>query len=232
MRTGRPTRMTRLFDVREVDGRRVERTIGEALIDLIRLGHFMETACAIVGINSDTAREWIRTGRRALERQQTGARRRDLTAHERRCSDFSVAVTQALGLAEDVDWRRLGALARGGIPVETVVEVHELDDDGQERLVKRTVRRTSTLPDGPTLRWRLERRFPDRWGRKVDVDLDLEVHGDDEEWGEDPVEEMRRILDGRGRRHDEGMAALETIDAADLLDAEIVDETDLPPDGS
>jgi transposase len=227
VRTGRPTKLTALFDVREVDGRRVERTIGEALCDFVRLGHFMATACALVGINSDTAREWIRTGRRAVDRLDAGARRRDLSAHERRCSDFSVTVATALAEAEHRDVRRLAALAAGGLPQVTVVEEHELDGDGQERLVKRTTRATETLPDAAPLRWRLERRFPDRWGRRVELDVDL-ADDDADEFGEDPIEAAKRRLLDRARRLTEGQAALESIGELDVLDAEIVDEQ--PPD--
>jgi hypothetical protein len=211
--------MTVVFDHRQ-DGS--ERTIGEALCDFVRLGHFLETACALCGVNASTVREWIRTGTRAALRLDGGARRRDLSAHERRCADFSAAVVRALGEAEHRDLHRLALLAGGGLPQVTTVEKVALDQDGQERVVERTTRTTETLPDGATLRWRLERRFPDRWGRRIEVDVDLT--DDDDEWGPDPVADALQALEDTRRRIEDGTAALAEIGGLDYLDAEIVDE--------
>jgi hypothetical protein len=229
VRTGRPTKMTAYFDTVPATERAParDRTIGDALCDFVRLGHFLETACALCGVNAGTVRDWIRTGARAVQRLDAGASRRDLSAHQRRCADFSAAVVRALGEAEHRDVQRLALLGGGGLPQRTVVEELELDQDGQERLVKRTTRTTETLPDGATLRWRLERRFPDRWGRRVEVDVDL-TDGDDDEWGPDPVAEALQALEDTRRRIEESTTALTEIGALDYLDAEVVDEA--PPD--
>jgi hypothetical protein len=226
VRTGRPTKLTALYDTVELEnGGRRERTIGEALCDLMRLGNYLETAAAVCGVNAGTVREWVRIGSRALDRLDGGARRRDLTAHERRCADFSAAVGAALSEAQSRDVGRLAVLARGGIPLVRTTERWATDGDGQEVLVERTRVTTESLPDGATLRWRLERRFPDQWGRRPEADADL-TDGDDE-WGTDPVADALRALQDTSRRITEGTDALTAIGALDYLDAEVVDEA--PP---
>lgn len=104
-----------------------------------------------------------------------------------------------------------------------MIEDVELDADGRERLVKRTTRSTESMPDAATLRWRLERRFPNRWGRQERLDDD-DLDDDDDEFADDPVGTAMRQLDDMRRRQVEGMAALESIGQLDILDAEIVDE--------
>lgn len=229
-RTGRPSRIHEHYDTLPARGGRParDRTVADALVDLMRLGNYLETAAWVIGVNPSTVRLWIRDGRRAHARLEAGALRRDLSARQRHCSDFFVAVSAAMAEAEQRDVATLAALARGGLPVVKVTERWTVNDEGQEVLVDRTSVRTESLPDARVLTWRLERRFPDSWGRRGEaVDDDSEA---DDEFGEDPVEEALQDLVNVRRRQLESVAALEAAEMGDIVDAEIVDERQ--PDGS
>lgn len=227
---GRPTRLTEHFDTVQLEGGATrDRTVADAIVDLIRLGNYMETAALYCGVGVSTAKLWLRDGGRALDRIAAGARRRDLSARQRHCADFLAAVRAAQSEAEQRDVARLAALARGGLPVVRTTETWATDDDGQERLVSRQTVTTESLPDARVLTWRLERRFPDRWARRQETEDDLATDEDDE-FGEDPVEAALRALEDTERRQSEGMAALEQAGLEDVVDAEIVDERP-PEDG-
>lgn len=228
-RTGRPSRITEYYDTVELrDGARRDRTVADAVADLIRLGNYMETAALHVGIGVSTVKVWMREGRLALDRIEAGARRRDLSARQRHCADFRAAVDLALADAEQRDVRTLAALARGGLPLTSTVERYETDDAGQLQLAERTITTRESLPDARVLLWRLERRFPDRWGRRPDaVDDDAGV---DDEYGADPVAEAEAELEDVRRRQVDGMRALTEAGLDDIVDAEIVDEHP-PEDG-
>jgi hypothetical protein len=226
-RTGRPTRITEYYDTfTPTGGTPRDRTVADAIADLIRIGNYMETACYIVGISVSTAKNWIREGDRAQGRLEAGAHRRDLSARQRHCADFLSAVRAAAAEAEQRDVTALAALAHGGIPITRTTERWVTDDDGTRRLVERTVVTTKSLPDVRAITWRLERRFPDRWMRRQETAEDEDVA--DDEFGPDPVEEARRELEDTHRRITEGMAALEAAGLGDIVDAEIVDER--PPE--
>lgn len=229
-RTGRPARIHEHYDTIELeDGRRRDRTIAQAITDMIRVGNYMETACHFIGISKSTVMLWLREGDKAQGRLDAGARRRDLTAYQRHCADFLIAIRTAQSESEHRDVTRLAQLARGGIPLSTVTERWELDQDGQERLTERTVVTRESLPDARVLTWRLAHRFPERWGRRADS-LEDELTGEeDDEFGEDPLETARRRLSDMHRRLTEGQAALEQAGLEDIVDAEIVDER-LPED--
>jgi hypothetical protein len=230
-RTGRPSRINDHFDTVQLgEGRGVrQRTVSEAVVDLIRLGNYMDTACWFVGISVSTVKLWGRTGEAALGRLEAGAKRRDLSAYQRHCADFLTAVRAAQADSEQRDVSRLAALARGGIPLVRTTERWATGEDGQEVLVERTRVTTESLPDPRVLTWRLERRFPDRWARRAEPDVD-DVGDTDDEFGDDPVAEALRQLEDTERRQTEGTAALMQAGLEDVIDAEIVDERP-PEDG-
>jgi hypothetical protein len=226
---GRPTRLTEHFDTVRADNQPPrERTVADAIVDLIRLGNYMETAALYVGVGVSTVKLWLRDGSRALDRLDSGAKRRDLSARQRHCGDFLAAVRAAQSEAEQRDVGRLAMLARGGIPLTRTTERWVTDDDGQERLVERTTVTTETLPNMAAIAWRLERRFPDRWARKQEAEDDLAGDTEDDEFGEDPVQDALAALIDTERRQTEGTAALVSAGLEDIVDAEIVDER--PPE--
>lgn len=175
-RTGRPPRITEPFDVTR-EGR--ARTIGDAVCDHLRVGVYLETACSLVGLHPDTVRGWLRDGADARQRRSRGAKRRDLTHYQRLAADFSVAAHEALAECERRDVGRLGMLAAGAIPLTTVTEKMHVytDADGQETttIVERTVVTKETLPDLRAIAFRLQRRFPQRWSPRIEVEVGADL---------------------------------------------------------
>lgn len=155
---GRPSRLNETFRVIEAEGNTPERiiTVGDRIVQLLNQGNYLETAARSVGIHRDTLFGWLEVAREA--RHATGRK----TKHQQECIAFSDAVEQAQGEAEAKDLVLLEGLARGGLELRTQV-VRE-SADGQ--VVGRETRTEVTLPDHRVIEWRLERRFPDRWGRR------------------------------------------------------------------
>jgi hypothetical protein len=225
---GHPSRITEHFDTVTVEGQPPrDRTVADAIVDLMRLGNYMETAALFVGVSVSTVKHWLREGDKALGRREAGARRRDLSSFQRHAADFLTAVRAATAESERRDVGTLAALARGGLPVVQTTERWITDEDGQPRLVERTTVRRESLPDVRAITWRLERRFPDRWARAPEREDDTTAEADDE-FGDDPVAEALRALEDTSRRQDEGTAALMDAGLGDIIDAEVVDER--PPE--
>lgn len=138
------------------------RTVAEHLVEAIRGGNYIETAAAMTGVGKSTVYGWLKLGADASRKLDKGL---DITEHEAKCRAFSDAVVQAQAQSEALDVAMLGALGRGGRKVVHVTEKR----DKNNRVVEK-VTRTETLPPSErALQWRLERRFPDRWGRKVEL---------------------------------------------------------------
>lgn len=173
---GRPTKIDQVLRTRQrvhpvtghVDTENV--TVADTIVEALRAGNYLEAAAAMAGVHRDTVHTWLKTGAQAHADLHAGTRtRRQLTKLDKLCMEFSDAVAEAQDQAEGLDVGRLAQLAAGGITQEVVTEKQVLQGEGdQAKLVvtERTVRKSTTLPDGDTLRWRLERRFPDRWGRR------------------------------------------------------------------
>lgn len=148
--------------VAEIDGRPVTAT--EQILADLRIGNYLETASKRAGLSKDTTGRWTQIGARAWRDVHEGRRRlEDLTDHETACLEFSRAVDRAMSESETRLLAELERASRGGRVTTTVVE--KRDANGQ--VIERSERTTTEGPDLPTLRWRLERKFPDRWGRQV-----------------------------------------------------------------
>lgn len=164
---GRPSPLTRPYDTRE-DG--TPRTVGEAIIDTVRRGEWMDTASALVGIATETARSWLRTAARADLRTQTDPAYIP-TQHEASCRIFSAGYRQACA-----EW------------TNEFLAQHDRDAAGGRRLTTTRVKRsapTANHPAGeiiesitetrevpPDLRaqeWRLAIRDRDRFAAKVQI---------------------------------------------------------------
>lgn len=133
-------------------------TVSERILGMLRQGNYLETAAAAAGVHKDTVYEWLKIGAAAATKLH---RHEKLTAHERRCWDFADAVGRAQSQAEVDDVVALDGLAQGRVRQVTVVKVNA---EGVE--LERSERVELDGPDASVLQWRLERRFPDRWGRK------------------------------------------------------------------
>lgn len=146
-------------------------TVHDRIVSSLAAGNYIETAAALAGVSKQSVYEWLKVGAQAstdvTNRKTTLAK---LTQHQRDCIEFSDAVAEAQAQSEVRDVATLAQLARGG----TAVTTKRVKKDAAGNVVE-TVETVETLkPDPHVLTWRLERRFPDRWGRRT-----LEISGPD-----------------------------------------------------
>lgn len=140
-------------------------TVADRIVRGLRLGNYFEQAAAAAGVHRETAYGWLRVAGKARIR----ARGRSiddlaLTDHERRCVEFSDAVAAAEAQWEVGTLARLEQLGRGGLT--RTHETIRYDADGN--LIDRTVRTETLPPNAQVLEWRLTRRFPERYGQRVE----------------------------------------------------------------
>ena len=127
-----------------------------AIVQAVTGGLSVIEAAALAGIAKSTVLQWLQRGE--------GRSRRGTQA---RYVDFVDAVSRARAVDEARRIARLEQAGRGG---QVLSEKTTTYPDGRvEREVKRT------LPDWRADCWHLERRYPDRWGRRVQADLTLQI---------------------------------------------------------
>ncbi len=117
--------------------------IQKRIVNAIRRGCYVETATAMAGVAKTTFYDWLKQGARADEG----------VFH-----NFSIAVEKALADSEHDDLAVIEKASRGYEVVKTKTVVYK---DGA---IEETTER-STKFDWQAAAWRLERRFPERWGR-------------------------------------------------------------------
>lgn len=162
MATGRPLTLGMTHRVRE-DGSRL--TVGDAIVEALRAGNYIEVAASQVGVGKTAVYEWLARGARA--RRQSIRSGDPVPPSERIFVGFADAVEEAQAVAEARDVALLASLARGGIVQEVITETV----DAEGHLVNRKVERRRTLPDAKALMWRLERRFTSRWGHQGSLEV-------------------------------------------------------------
>lgn len=160
---GHPSPLSRIIGQRE-DGTTV--TVADQIINARRAGAYIEHAAANAGITKETVYEWLRVaGRARIRAKGRPVTELDLTDHERECLGFSDAVAEAEGQWLVNQVATLESLARGGVQQVTTI----IETDSQQQVVKSTTRTTHTLPNAAVIMWRLERAFPQQFGRRIEV---------------------------------------------------------------
>ena len=122
----------------------------EKMVLYQRAGLYFETAAALCGIDRTSRLHWLTRGREDLD----CGRRRTLYA------EFFIASEKAVAESEARDLQTIAEVGHG----------HEAKYDKEGHLV-----RPAMAPTWQALAWRLERRFPDRYGRST-----VKVQGDPE----------------------------------------------------
>jgi transposase len=166
----------------------------EKVAKMIRLGAYTETAVAHAGLAKTAHYEWLKRGaketaRRAaladelaeeaekdllrvrsirteerLRRSLREQRDRELTTREQRYVDYMNAIEKALADAEMADVAVLAKAAQGGAVLGRTTRTKA---DGSVITTERL-----SEPQWTAAAWRLERKHPDRWGRRaVDVNV-------------------------------------------------------------
>ena len=140
-KTGRPCKLTDELQQR--------------IIDAMHHGAYIETASAYAGINKETLYRWLKLGARARD-----------VGKKSKFTAFSNAIERAMADCELRDLETIGLFARG-LPVEVHHEKTTVDAHGHtstETKVERRIERHWTAAA-----WRLERKHPERWGRKMEL---------------------------------------------------------------
>lgn len=163
---GRPSPIDAVIGHREGTGEPI--TVAERIVASIRAGNYFEPAAAAAGITKITAYEWLKVAGHLRLR----ARGRPVTtldpapsAHELRCLEFSNAVDEAQAIWEVGANTQLEQLARGGLEVVTTTVKTLASGD-----VETTVKTEKLAPNAQVIEWRLTRKFPARYGERIQVD--------------------------------------------------------------
>lgn len=201
----RPTYLTWLrFDPMARPSKLTDKLIDQIAGNL-RTGHYVETTAAMTGLSKQSMYSWLKIGARNHDKPVS-----KLTAHEQRCIRFLDAVEQAQADAEDRDLLRHAALARGGLERRTVIE----RTNAEGNLVERTTKVETLPPDARAIEWRLERRHPEKWGRRSSI----EVTGKDGGPLELTTEERADRLAEDAALFLAGAAAATELGAGDVID--------------
>lgn len=125
---------------------------------LLRRGSYIETAVAACGISKDTFYRWLKDGKNessdSLQKKLSDAVMKSLADAEVR--DLEVIDKAALGTPD-----KIATDSEGNLILDAnrnpVIEEYGLP------------------PNWRVSAWRLERRFPDRWGRKAKIEMDESI---------------------------------------------------------
>lgn len=159
--TGRPDKLDQVVGHDEA-GEPV--TVHDRIVGDLRVGTYMEHAAGHAGVSKQSVYQWMKDGANAYAAKHRNPRLR-LTAYQRRAMAFSDAVAEA-----QAEWwvrqeAMLERLARGGHQVvHTTVKL-----DGQGREVERSTRTETLGPSERVLLWRMERKAPHLYGRRVEL---------------------------------------------------------------
>jgi hypothetical protein len=166
---------------------RLTPALHQAIVTAVAGGVPYYQACLLAGVKVSTATDWLERGEsRHPHRPPTPA----LVA-------FAADIARAKAIDEARRLARLEQAGRGGAVVHEKVTTFA---DGRA-----VTERTYAPPDWRCDTWYLERAFPDRWGRRVQADLSLEIRQLAQEVAEEigvPVDELIAEAQAFLREHD------------------------------
>lgn len=165
--------------VRETKAPHRPRKINAALIEIIvraaRRGLHEDTIAASAGISKSVFRDWLRRGRRELERVAAGPPQCRVRQDEALYAELSDRVDTAFSEWEQEQVSAIHEVGQGYIAVTTVTKTRTLSDGSTETTITETKK--------PVRAWQaalelLRRRYPERWDRgqvpPIPEDDDLE----------------------------------------------------------
>jgi transposase len=145
----------------------IQRKICEALAS----GNYFETACRYVGIDVSTGKQWLQRGRG--QHKSRGSKAIYVA--------FVAAVEKAIAEDEIATIAQIKLRGRGrelvseDIHREPDVIITKLNGDIEERKGEQHIKRLYTRPEWTADAWRMERKYPHRWGRKERLDVHIFV---------------------------------------------------------
>lgn len=135
----------------------------EKILEAIRGGAYLETAAAYAGIRNQTLHNWIRKGRRDLAPHSKEAKPKPNT----REAKFVRQLDKAMALAELMDLATISHFAQGH-EVEKTTVTKTVNAEGKT-VEEKTAKETRQRREWQAAAWRLERKFPERYGRRLAV---------------------------------------------------------------
>lgn len=138
-----------------------------AIIASLRAGNYIETAAAYAGISKNTLFEWLKRGRREKRRLAKDKRLRPRSS-EGQFVIFVDGVSRALAESEVRDTTMIAKAAAGG---QAFTEIKEIKD-ANGNVVSTQITTKTLAPQWQAAAWRLERRYPKKWGRRVAIRKD------------------------------------------------------------
>jgi hypothetical protein len=147
-------------------------------VSLLELGMYAEPAAEACGISTTTFYRWRAEGEElAVARRvaaEQGGKAPTETALQTAQREFWEATEKAASRSEAAYLRQIAMAAAGGAKfteVRRVIE-HERGADGKitTRIVSQTETEKELLPTWTAAAWILERRQPDRWGRRERIE--------------------------------------------------------------
>lgn len=215
---GRPPKLDQVL--RRHDDGRVE-TVADRIAAHVRAGGYIEEAAAACDVSKQAVYDWLKIGAKAQAHLAAGKPKRELSRHQLRCAEFSDSVASCDAIATMTDVALTAKLAAG---VERTIETVKVDQSG--KIVERTVRTESAVPDGAMIRWRLERRKPHQWGRLQRIEISgLEGGPIELETDSDTRQRLTSMLDDIAHR----LARAPEADTPAVLDVTEVPALELEP---
>jgi hypothetical protein len=144
---------------------KINRELVDKIIRFVRAGNYIETASAAAGIHKDTFYAWLKAGSRLIHKGDDalkGLRGKDRDASAL-MMDLAAGIDQALAEAE----------ARDLITIEKAAQGHKVEKRVVKKVGETIVEETITTEsqfDWHAAAWRLERKYPGRWGRRERIE--------------------------------------------------------------
>lgn len=153
----------------------ISQSMIENIVFSLKAGCYIETAAAYAGISKDTLFSWLRRGRREKKRVAKSGKAK-VHASEAQFVIFLDGVTRAMSESEVRDVSIIAKAANGG---GNITEEKIFYDSGGNMTSKQVTTKT-IMPQWQAAAWRLERKHPKKWGRRVAISKD-EGNGDENE---------------------------------------------------
>ena len=145
----------------------ITKEIIEHVIFSLKAGCYIETAAAYAGISKDTLYRWLKRGRKERRRLAADRRARPKIS-EAQFVVFLDGVTRAMSESEVRDVSLIAQAANGG---QKYVE-EKVTTDANGNIISKQIITKSLAPQWQAAAWRLERKHPKKWGRRVAIRKD------------------------------------------------------------